>query len=76
MDQGGNPANTCGVGADNTFGTEDDIDVDFGLDRYVPNEGLMGLEDTLHAIAFGLSSMPNDLATPPALVSGASRPVK
>jgi len=76
MDQGGNPANTFGVGADNTFGTEDDIDVDFGLDRYVPNEGLLGLEDTLHVIAFGLSSMPNDLSTTHASVPTASRQTK
>lgn len=63
MDQGGNPAGTFGVGDDNTFGTDDDVDVDFGLDDYVPNEGLIGIEDTLNVIAFGLTSMPTDLTT-------------
>ncbi|WP_089719362.1 PPC domain-containing protein [Candidatus Entotheonella palauensis] len=63
MDQGGNPAGTFGVGEDGTFGTEDDVDVDFGLDDYVPNEGLVGIEDTLNVISFGLTSMPNDLTS-------------
>lgn len=58
MDQGGNPANTFGVGNDGTFGTADDVDVDFGLDHYVPEEGLVGIEDTLNVIAFGLTSVP------------------
>ena len=61
MDGGGDPANTFGVGPDNIFGTADDVDVDFGLDMYAPEEGLVGIEDTLNVIAFGLSSMPNDL---------------
>jgi hypothetical protein len=56
MDQGGNLPNTMGVGADGVFGTADDIDVDFGPDLYVPNEGFVGTEDTLNAIAFGLST--------------------
>jgi hypothetical protein len=53
MDQGGNLANTVGVGPDGIFGTADDEDVDFGLDVFVPNEGFMGFEDTLNAIAIG-----------------------
>ena len=56
MDQGGNLANTVGVGPDVTFGTIDDEDVDFGLDPYVANEGFTGLEDTLNGVAFDLST--------------------
>lgn len=56
MDQGGNLPNTVGVGPDVTFGTIDDEDVDFGLAPYVSNEGFTGLEDTLNAVAFGLST--------------------
>jgi hypothetical protein len=56
MDQGGNLPNTVGVGPDLTFGTGDDVDVDFGPDAYVPNEGFTGTEDTLNAVAFGLST--------------------
>ena len=55
--------NAIRVGPDNTFGTGDDVDVDFGLDDYVPDEGLVGIEDTLNVIAFGLSSMPTDLTS-------------
>jgi hypothetical protein len=40
MDQGGNPAGTFGVGADNIFGTADDVDVDFDVDDYVLNLNL------------------------------------
>lgn len=56
MDQGGNPAGTFGLGPDLIFGTADDEDVDFGVDVYAPNEGLTGLEDTLNATAFGMST--------------------
>lgn len=56
MDQGGNLPNTVGVGPDLTLGTGDDADVDFGQDQYVPNEGFTGIEDTLNATAFGLST--------------------
>jgi hypothetical protein len=56
MDQGGNLAGTVGVGGDLTLGTIDDVDVDFGDDAYVPNEGFTGVEDTLNAVAFGLST--------------------
>ena len=56
MDRGGNIAGTFGVGPDQVFGSEDDIDVDFGPDIYSPNEGFLGLEDTLNTIAFGLST--------------------
>ncbi|MFV2067240.1 MAG: Ig-like domain-containing protein, partial [Pirellulales bacterium] len=43
-------------GPDRIFGTADDADVDFGDDAFVPNEGFAGIEDTLNAIAFGLST--------------------
>ncbi len=54
MDQGGNLANTLGLGPDEEFGTIDDRDVDFGKDSFVPNEGFSGTEDTLNTVAFGL----------------------
>ena len=53
QDQGGNLANTVGVGPDGIFGTADDVDVDFGRDMFVPNEGFTGTEDTLNSIAIG-----------------------
>ncbi len=56
MDQGGNFPGTIGVGPDGIFGSADDIDVDFGEDFFVPNEGFVGLEDTLESIAFGMST--------------------
>jgi hypothetical protein len=56
MDQGGNAAGTFGLGPDLIFGSADDEDVDFGVDVYVLNEGLTGVEDTLNATAFGLST--------------------
>lgn len=55
MDQGGNFSGTFGTGNDLLLGTSDDIDVDFGLDVFVPNEGLTGIEDTLNNSAFGLT---------------------
>jgi hypothetical protein len=65
MDQGGNLPNIVGVGGDLTLGTGDDVDVDFGPDTYVPNEGFLGTEDTLNAVAFGL---PTTLLCPAAPV--------
>lgn len=56
MDQGGNLPNTVGVGPDGIFGSADDVDVDLGDDTFVPNEGFLGVEDTLNVIAFGLST--------------------
>lgn len=53
QDQGGNLANLVGVGPDGIFGTADDVDVDFGRDTFVPNEGFSGIEDTLNSIAIG-----------------------
>ena len=44
-----------GVGPDGVGGTADDVDVDFGDDVFVPNEGLTGIEETLVRTAFGLS---------------------
>lgn len=56
IDQGGNLANTVGVGADLTLGTADDVDVDFVPDEFVAGEGLIGIEDGTNAIAFALST--------------------
>lgn len=56
MDQGGNLPGTIGVGPDGVFGSPDDVDVDFGEDVFVPNEGFTGVEDTLTSIGFGLWS--------------------
>lgn len=57
MDQGGNLAGTLGIGADLTFGSGDDLDVDFTQDVYEPKEVyFQGSEDTLRATAFGLST--------------------
>ncbi len=56
QDQGGNLPGFIGSGDDGIFGTADDVDVDFGKDVYVPNEGFTGLEDTLQTISFGLST--------------------
>lgn len=56
MDQGGNLLGTFGVGPDGVFGTADDVDVDFGPNVFVPNEGFTGIEDTLNVIAHGLST--------------------
>ncbi|MGI9284324.1 MAG: hypothetical protein ACR2P1_02960 [Pseudomonadales bacterium] len=56
MDKGSNLSNTLGAGADQLLGTDDDVDVDFGLDILVTNEGLTGIEDTLNNAAFGLTA--------------------
>ena len=50
--------NMAGIGRNEIFegGAGDDIDVDFGRDSYVRGEGLTGQQDTLNAIAFGLST--------------------
>ncbi len=56
QDQGGNLPGTIGIGPDGIFGTDDDVDVDFGKDVFVSNEGFTGLQDTLQTISFGLST--------------------
>ena len=60
MDQGGNLPGLVGVGPDGIFGTADDVDVDFGKDTFVPNEGFTGVEDTLNTIAFGATTPEDD----------------
>lgn len=55
MDQGGNLANSVGVGADAMFGTLDDVDVDFLPDTFAVSEGFDGTEHTDEKTAFGLS---------------------
>jgi hypothetical protein len=57
MDAGGTGfGNLFGVGPDNIGGTADDVDVDFGDDRFIPAEGFVGTEDTLGRIDFGVTS--------------------
>jgi hypothetical protein len=57
MDAGGeNFQNLFGVGPDGVGGTADDVDVDFGEDAFEPDEGFVGIEDTLGRIAFGVTS--------------------
>jgi hypothetical protein len=51
MDQGGAFRLMYGVGRDGVGGTADDPDVDFGPDRFNPDEGFTGLEDTLSRLA-------------------------
>lgn len=65
MDSGGLPVaqSRLGVGPDGIFGTLDDVDLDFGVDRYAPAEGNIGFEDTAAAMAFGLSTGLGDAAT-------------
>jgi hypothetical protein len=55
MDEGGELANTFGLGPDGVFGTADDSDVDFGLDTYSSWEGFTGTEDTLNTVALATS---------------------
>ncbi len=57
MDAGGTGfATLFGVGPDGVGGTADDVDVDFGDDAFVPDEGFVGTEDTLGRIVFGVTS--------------------
>jgi hypothetical protein len=57
MDAGGTGfATLFGVGPDGAGGTADDVDVDFGDDRFIPAEGFAGTEDTLGRVAFGVTS--------------------
>lgn len=55
MDSGGNDE-SWGIGNDRVFGTQDDEDIDFGVDEFAPNEGFGGFEDTINTFAFGLST--------------------
>ena len=55
MDQGGNFPLMFAVGPDGIGGTADDTDVDFGEDVLNPNEGFIGLEDTLTRLSFALT---------------------
>ncbi|HLT47087.1 MAG TPA: hypothetical protein VK002_07650, partial [Rubricoccaceae bacterium] len=56
QDAGGNLDNTSGIGRDRTFGTPDDVDVDFVRDVFVMGElPLQGIEDQANTIAFGMS---------------------
>jgi hypothetical protein len=64
MDQGGPRGilDATGTGRDGIFGSQDDVDRDFGVDEYVTvnalgyREFFSGVEDTLNVIAFGLAT--------------------
>jgi hypothetical protein len=57
MDAGGENFNLLfGVGKDRVGGTRDDVDVDFRKDRFEPDEGFTGIEDTLARSVFGMST--------------------
>ena len=57
MDAGGGGfATLFGVGPDGVGGTADDVDVDFGFDRFIPDEEFTGTEDTLGRVVFGVTS--------------------
>ena len=43
-----------GLGPDLVFGTADDVDVDFVVDQLI--EGLVGAQDTMARVAYGLTS--------------------
>jgi hypothetical protein len=45
-----------GAGADGLFGNADDVDIDFGTDRYSPLEGYTGRQNSAAHMAFGLST--------------------
>ncbi len=55
MDRGGNLPNTLGLGTDGIYGTEDDVDVDFEQDMFVPAERFAGFENTLTVVSCGLA---------------------
>lgn len=56
MDRGGNLPGTLGLGIDGVFGSADDPDVDFAVDRFQPSEGFAGGEDTLAVVACGCTT--------------------
>lgn len=67
MDQGGNLAGTIGLGPDGEFddGADDDIDVDFSEDVYVPNEGFVGRQSSRNNTAHWLSTGTDTVNDPP-----------
>ena len=57
MDQGGNlEQSILGLGPDGIFGTDDDTNVMFVRDEFVPAEGLLGQEDSTTTTARGLTT--------------------
>ena len=67
-----------GTGPDGVFGSHDDLDIDFGIAAFNAVEGVMGIQDTRNAIAFGLygpSLTSRSRDTPPeSVVLGAPHP--
>ena len=58
MDQGSTMAEFLGLGPDETFGTDDDVDVTFGEASYLPREGFEGTQDTRATLAFAFAGAP------------------
>ncbi len=56
MDSAGGFPTLFGVGPDGVGGTADDVDVDFGEDRFNTAEGFTGTEHTLGRVAFGITT--------------------
>jgi large repetitive protein len=58
MDTGGLPLgqSRIGVGVDGVYGTQDDFDIDFGIDVYDPFQGNIGTENVPALLAFSLST--------------------
>ena len=56
MDQGGDIAAFTGIGPDRVWGTQDDFDMDFAEDEFVVDEGNIGFQNTLHALAWALTA--------------------
>jgi hypothetical protein len=61
MDQGGTIISYLGL-VGNVWGDGDEVDSDFGIDEFAPNEGFVGFQDALNTIAFGLATGTNDPA--------------
>ncbi|MGN6545779.1 MAG: Ig-like domain-containing protein, partial [Aureliella sp.] len=60
MDTGGVPANLMGVGPDGIYGTDDDVDVEFGTDTYDPTIAgsfiMIGEQNSAATLAFGMAT--------------------
>lgn len=58
MDTGGTAGNIMGVGRDGIYGTDDDVDVQFGTDTYDPFTSFIafGKQNSAATIAFGLAT--------------------
>ena len=62
------------LGPDLTFGTADDVTMQFGADRYSTLEQFQGLNDTLNTVAFGFSTGKGAAAATGATAPGTGAP--